>query len=440
MIETTAPQKSVETNEAPFPRKLILSGFLVLTFFLLSIAAWAMLAPVEGAVVARGVVSAEGFRKQVQHLEGGIVNAIHVADGDEVIQGQVLVSLSGVEANSSLAQLDMQRLETMALIARIEAELKDKRAIDFPEDLTSRATEQDVAAVLAGQRDTLISQRKLAKDQLAVLQHKIGQARSEIKGLDGKQLAKQKQRQLLVEELNGLEKGYQKKVVPKRMLLQGQQQLAEVDGDISGYLAEIGQLKQSIMEMKLQLSETQASRRTELTDQLREYRAQLYEVNQQLLRAKDVARRKDIVSPIDGTVVDLQIHTRDGVIAPGQGLMDILPDDDELVIDAFVHPNDIDEVHIGMQADVRLTSLSRRSSRPLQGKITHVSADRIVDPVTAQQYYRARVKLNRSEAKSNMQLTAGMGADVYIRTGARSPYEYLIAPIAKSVQRSMRES
>jgi HlyD family type I secretion membrane fusion protein len=400
-----------------------------------------LLAPIEGAVVSPGIVSVASHRKQVQHLEGGIVEAILVREGDRVTAGQLLIQLRDVQPAAVLRQLDRQYFEAQASVARLLAERDNRQVITFPDELLAYADDPSVEAVMTGQRNILVSRRALVNDRKSLLEHKIAQAREEIKGFEGQTQAKQRQRELISEELSGIEQALTEKLVRKSEALKLRQELAEMDADLSAYRSEIARLEQNILETRLQMSEADAQHIAEIKEELRMQRAELFDLSQKIVAARDVLHRTKILSPIDGFVVNLQVHTQDGVIGAGEPLLEVVPAEDDLVIYAFVNPDDIDEVRIGMPADVQLTSFSRRKRVPLEGTVAGLSADRVSDPDTGLDYYRARIELADDaieSAKTN--LVAGMGAEVFIRTGARTLLDYLLSPITRSLQHGLREN
>jgi HlyD family type I secretion membrane fusion protein len=420
---------------------MIVAGILLVTLFLSSFAGFSVLAPIEGAVVCQGIVSVDSHRKQIQHLEGGIVEAILVRDGDHVTAGQVLVQLRDVQPAAELRQLERQYIEGQAVIARLLAERDDKEEIVFPADLMERADDASARSVMLGQSNVLASRRTLVQDKQSLQKHKIAQAQEKITGLKGQIKAKKRQQEYLLEELATVEEALAKKIVPRAQALKLRQDLAETDGDLSGYVSEKGRIEQSILEMRLQMSEARAERVAEITDQLHTQRALLFDLSQKIVAARDVLHRTKIVSPIDGIVVNLQIHTHDGVISAAQPLLEIVPTNDVLVVQALVDPQDIDEVRIGMPADVQLTSINRRQRVPLEGTVADLSADRLSDQDTGQDFYRALIKLvSDLPEQERATMVAGMGAEVFIRTGERTLLDYLLTPITRSLQLGMRES
>lgn len=424
----------------PFPLAVAVAGLAIVAVFLGTLTLWSVMAPIESAVVSPGIIGVASHRKQVQHLEGGIIEAILVKDGDRVSKGQRLIQLRDVRPAAELRQLELQHVETQALIARLLAERDHAQDIAFPDDLLVRADDPSISSVMAGQTGILQSQRTLMQDKQAVLDKKIAQAEEAIKGLMGRIEAKDQQRQLILEESNTVEEALKKGLAPEIKGLKLKQRLAETKDELIAYEAEINQLEQQILETRLQKSEAQAQRLAEISQQLRTQRAALFDLTQKIVTARDVLERTRILSPIDGVVVNLQVHSRDGVIEAGQPLLEVVPDNDELIVEVFVDPEDIDEVWAGMPADVRLTSLNRRRRVPLQGVLSSVSADRLTNPQSGEDYFHARVTLAQNAATSaGVTLVAGMGADVFLRTGARSPIDYLLSPIESSLQLGLRE-
>lgn len=428
-------------GDRPFRHRPIVLGILAIVVFLAGFSAWLLLAPIESAVIAPGVVSVESHRKTIQHLEGGIVKAILVRDGDRVQRNQTLIQLSDVQPKGALKRLKAQYLEARATQARLIAEREQKETIVFPEELSTLADDPTaISAVTQGQMSVFATRRNLLADRLAVLQQRIAQYEEEIGGLKGQIAAASKRIKLIDEELVAARELYEKELLRKPRLLTLQRSKAEIEGNLSSLRASIARAKQSILELRLQMSELQATRINAASEQLRIVSAQAYELAQQVVAAQDVLQRVQIRSPIDGIIVNLQVHTHGGVIAAGQNLLDVVPDSDALVIQAQIDPVDIDEVRVGLAAHVQLTALNRRNQRPIDGFVKAVSADRLTHEKSGKAYYLARIQLASLSLEAlPTPLQAGMGAEVYIRTGARTPFEYLLAPITRALGRGMRE-
>ena len=424
----------------PFKPAHILAGFALVMLFGTSLSLWSSLAPIESAIVSPGIIQVAGYRKEIQHLEGGIVDSIHVNDGQKVSSGDVLVKLKDIQPLTELKQLQGRLVEVESVVARLQAERENLEAPEFPESLAAKAHDPAVSSIMKGQVGILESHKRLWEDKHAVLENKISQTQQEIRGLEGQAVAKRQQREFIQRELDSIQEALSQFLVPKSEGLKLQQRLAETRGELIALQAEIGRLKQAILEMRLQMSEAEAERLASISEDLRRNKALRYDLTQRILAAEDVLQRTEIVSPIDGIVVNLQVHSNQGVVDAGAPLMEVVPVNDELIVEARVAPRDIDEIWAGMPADVRLTSLSRRQRIPLEGTLVSVSADRLRDDYSGEEYYKAQVSLSAEVIQSSsVNLVAGMGADVFFQTGSRTALDYLLSPITKSLIMGLRE-
>jgi len=435
---STVPRRD---GRRPFGVGLVLGGLGIVVVAIGGIAAWLFLVPIEGAIVAPGVVSVDTNRKTIQHLEGGIVEAILVREGDQVRKGVVLIRLQNTLRLSVLNQLQAQYLDARAVEARLVAERDGEQQITFPRELLEIASDPAATAAMIGQRSIFESRRKLLSERLAVLGQRIASLKDEIYGLNGQIRSSEKQTSLIDEELVGVLKLFEKKLIGKPRLLALQRRKAEIEGTVSALLAMIARANQGIQEARLRMAELQSSTVNEVVEQLRNERARAYETVQKLAAAKDVLRRTEIRSPIDGIVVNLDVHTLGGVIAAGQPLLDIVPINEKLVVNASIDPLDIEQVRAGLPAYVLLTAFNRRIYSPLDGKVLTVSADRLIESKSGLPYYLARIELQTDTPQfKKMTLQPGMTAEVMIRTGARTPLEYILAPITRNMGRAMREN
>ena len=439
------PASPAETNSstalgAPFGAGLTLSGMAIVAVFLVTFSGWSMLAPLEGAVVAPGVVSVDTNVKTVQHLEGGIVEEILVREGDRVAAGDVLFRLQDTLPASILNELQAQYFEARATEARLVAERDGKFVIAFPEDLRIKVADRAAREAISGQQNIFESRRKLLSEQLKILERTVAGLEAEIIGLEGQIAAAQRQIFLVDDELGGALALLKQGLTGKPRVLELQRKKAELEGAVSSYVASIGAARQRIEEAHLGAAELQASAVFEVADQLREVRSLVYELEQKLAAAEDVVLRTEIHSPIDGVVVGLKVHTVGGVISAGEPLLDIVPTNEELVVQASIDQLDIDQVEVGLPVTVWFWALNRRNRAALEGTLKTISADRLIDPNTGAAYYLARVELNADSPEfRTVALHTGMSADVLIRTGARTPWEYLIAPISRSLALALRE-
>jgi HlyD family type I secretion membrane fusion protein len=419
----------------------ILAGSAIIALFFGGLGVWAAVAPLESAAIASGLVSVDTNRKTIQHLEGGIVGEILVRDGEVVRRDQVLIRLDGTGPRATLDLLKGRRLAASALGARLIAERDGRAEVQFPDNLVAQVSETKVIETLDGQINIFRARRKAIASQVKIQELQISQILEEIGGLKGQIRAENLQQKLIRSEIADLRVLVGKGLARKPRLLALQRRLAEIEGSRSRNQANIARAKQRIGEARIRITEIRTNLLNEVLVELRNVRAELFDLSERIRAAEDVLGRTDIRAPLAGTVVGLQVHTRGGVIAPGAALMDIVPSDEKLVIEANVDPIDIDVVHRGLEAQVRITAFSMRNAKPLKGRVMSVSADRLIDERTGQAYYRARIELTENPAKAfeGATLYPGMPAEVMIVTGARTALGYIFNPISSSFNRAFRE-
>lgn len=433
-----APDPSVGP---PFGAGLTLLGFTIILFFCGSFAAWSLMAPLESAVVAPGVVRVASNVRTIQHLEGGIVESILVSEGDSVEAGQVLIRLQSTLRASELKEILGQYFEARATQARLEAERDGLDEVVVPPDLREKMLgDQALAAAIAGQIAIFENRRALLDERVTILERTRAGLASEIEGLEGQIASAERRLSLVEEELRDAMSLYEQQLTVKPRILALEREKAELEGSISESRAAIATASQKVQEAELRVAELRAEMATEVVQQLRETRARAYELSQRLTAAEDRMGRTEIRSPIAGTIVGLKVHTIGGVIAAGQPLLDVVPANDKLMIHAMVNPLDIDQIKVGLPASVWLSAVNRRAQSALQGTVRMVSADRLVDPQTGKDYYLAQVELDMEEVeRSAVPLQQGMNTEVMIRTGARTALDYLAAPLTRGLNRAMRE-
>lgn len=416
-------------------------GFTVIALFFGGFLGWAAIAPLGSAAIAVGIVSVESNRKTVQHLEGGIVGRIAVKDGDKVEAGQVLVVLDETQPRASLDLLQVRIMAADALKSRLLAERGNHDAISFPDQLASRRSDAKVAEIITGQINIFAARRKAQAGQVAILNQQIKQLSEEINGLKGVIASENARLKLIGEEITDLSGLVEKGLAPRRQLRALQRRQAEIEGSLSQNRSGIAEAMQSIAQTRLQIVELTTAKINEVTLELREVQADLYDLEERAGAAEDILRRTEIRAPLEGTVVNLQVHTAGGVIAPGAPLLDIVPSQDRLIIEARVNPIDIDIVHVGLQAQARFTALSQRRTQPVEGIVTALSADRLVDQRSGEDYYLARVEIRDDLEKKlgGAALLPGMQAEVMIVTGERTALEYFLKPLTSSINRAFRE-
>ncbi len=416
-------------------------GLVILILAVGGFGSWAALAPLSSAALAPGVVVMEGSRKTVQHLEGGIIKDILVSEGSAVAAGDVLVRLDETGPRTLFDLLRGQYLAAIALEARLSAERDLLQEVRFPAELLAERDDAAVAEILAGQQRLFETRRRSLQGQIDILRQRGAQYDEEVSGLNAQLEATQRQIVLIREELKIVKDLYEKGHETKRRVLALERAMADLRGERGELISDIARVKQRIGETELRIIDLENAFQREVAGLLREVQTDVSELNGRLHAQEYTLQRLDIRAPQAGVVVGLKVHTTDGVIAPGMPILDIVPSEDRMIIEARVSPHDIDVVYPGLAAQVRLTAYKRRTTPMIYGKVIHVSADRFVDDKSGIAYYLAKIEVDMAalETWDDVHLYPGMPADVMIETGKRTALEYLISPITNSIHRAFRE-
>jgi HlyD family type I secretion membrane fusion protein len=416
-------------------RPTILVGLTIMVVLFGFIGTWAAVVPLAAGVIAPGRVVSESNSKEIQHLEEGIVKEILVHEGDVVKAGQVLVRLDSTTAQSHNEQVRTQYITTKATEARLIAERDNKTSITFPDELTAREqTDPKVKEALDTQRRLFVARREGLLGAISATNQKIAQSNEEIRGLRDQVAADNRQMDLLNQESTVVEGLLKTGNALRPRLLALQRQQADMLGQRGQSEAMISRAQQTINESKIDMINQRNDFLNKVVAELKDTQVQISTLEEQGLASADVVRRIEITAPIAGTVTGLDVHTVGGVIQPGQTLMTLVPSNDRLVVEAHVMPTDINSVHAGLTAQVKLTAFKMRYLRAVKGTVMTVSADRFDDAKTQESYYLARIEIPQSELTDlgHLKLTPGMPADVLIVTGSRTMLSYLVHPIRES--------
>jgi HlyD family type I secretion membrane fusion protein len=406
-----------------------------------ALAAWAILAPLSGAVIAPGFVKVDLNRKVVQHQEGGIVRAIRVRDGDRVAQGQELVLLDDVRIDAQLDLLRTQLEAEHARAARLEAERAYAPKPAFPASLLARSRETKIAEILARETGLFRARRDALESQIAVLKRQIHESTQEAAALAGQIQAEERALRLQKEELAANERLLQQGYVQRTRLMTLERAVAEYEARHGERRAELSKAKQRASELEFRILSMRNTYAQSAADELKDASARIFDLEDRIRPSRDASERQKIVAPIAGEVVGLRVFTSGSVIGPRDVLMEIVPEEKRLVIEARIRPEDINYVRAGSPADVRLTAYQSRTTPLVHGSVIYVSGDRLVEQQTAMPYYVVQIDVP-SEALAqagNLKLQAGMPAEVFIRTDSRTALDYLFAPLTAYLRRAMRE-
>lgn len=430
-----------DLDEAQAVRPVVRAGLVIIGLGILGVGGWMALAPLAGAVIAPGVVKVDTNRKVVQHQEGGIVHAILVRDGDRVQAGQELILLRDVQVDATLELVRTQLDAELARNARLSAERLMARDVTYPKLLTERRTDARVAELMDRESTLFRVRRAALESQIALLKEQIGETRKEIGIREVQAKSDAEAVRLQREELTANEQLIGQGFISKTRLLGLQRAVVEYETRSGTNLAEMAQARQRVSELELRALTLRNEFMQQAENELKESTARVFDLQERLRPYQDAAARQRIVAPVSGEVVDLQVTTVGSVIGPRDRLMDIVPADLELIVEAQVRPEDINHVHVGTEADVRLTAFKQRITPVVTGKVVYVSADRIIDPATHMGYYMARVRVDAESLAhaGNLRLQAGMPAEVHMKTAERTALMYLIDPVLGYVSRGLRE-
>ncbi|RWL81279.1 MAG: HlyD family type I secretion periplasmic adaptor subunit [Mesorhizobium sp.] len=421
------------------PARLL--GYASAILFVGGTAAWSSVALLASAVVANGVVSPEGYRKTVQHLEGGIIGAIHVKEGEKVRAGQVLISLKTTEAQGRYDELQGHYIRLLATEARLVAELAGQDRIIFPKELTS--IDSDIARKVAVEEQALLDSRLATREgRTQILNKRIAQIEEQSTGARDVMAAEAEQLGLIDQEIASAQEMYKKGLERLPRILALQRSQADIRANQASNRAQVAKNDQQIGETEFQLLNLRQQDSESANEDLAKVRNDLAELRSQLPSRQDVLTRTDVVAPIAGTVMNVRVTTESGVIASGQALLDIVPDEPNLIIDSRIRPTDIDVVHPDMPARVVLSAYPSRHLPQIHGLLVSVSADRLTDEKTGEPYFLAKVKVDTADLAElhDVRLSPGMPAEVMILTGEHTLLDYMLAPVQASLTRSFREN
>jgi len=440
----TAPDDDGAAGLGRSLRGTVVFGLAVILVFFAGLGGWAALAPLASAAIAPGTVGPDGSRRTVQHLEGGIIREILVRDGSRVAAGDPLVVLADVAARATYEQERTQYDTLAAMQARLLAEQRGATTLTFSDRLVEAAeASPEVAAILEAQRELFETRRQAHEGRKAILRQRIAQLMEEITGLEAQIASQSRQLELIEQEIEGVEQLLAQGLERRPRLLSLQRNEAQIQGALAGNRSAIARARQAIGETELQIVNQDATRLDQVATELSDVRTRLLSLEEGLRQSEDVLDRTVVTAPVAGTVVALRFRTTGGVVAPGDPILDIVPEDEDLLIDARVSPIDIDAVHEGLEAQIRLLAFAQRNLPRIGGRVETVSADALVDEQSGESYYSVRVAVPRETLESlpdGVALSPGMPAEVLIMTGERTALEYLVRPFLDSVSLAFRES
>jgi HlyD family secretion protein len=421
-------------------RMHLLLGLSVVVVLAVGLGGWASTAEISGALIAPGQIVVESSVKKVQHPTGGVVGEVLAHDGDMVKAGQVLVRLDDTVTKANLAIVTKTLDALQARAARLQAEQQGADKITFPASLLDRASDPDVREIMASETKLFEVRTNGRAGQKAQLRERIRQLNEEIGGLDAQENAKQQEIALVNQELTGVRALYEQHLVQLARLTTLERDGARLEGERAQYVASRAQTKGKITETELQIIQVDKDMVSDVSKDLRETNDKIGELVERKVTAQDQLRRVDIRAPQDGMVEQSTVHTVGGVISAGDAIMMIVPQADDLQVEAKVNPQDIDKLQIGQKTMLRLSAFNQRTTPELNGVVTRVSPDVATDQRTGQTYYTIRVSMPPQEVArlGEVKLIPGMPVEAFVQTGARTLLSYLIKPLHDQLMRAFR--
>jgi HlyD family secretion protein len=422
-------------------RAHLIAGFATVILLAGGIGVWAATTELSGAVIGAGTVVVDSNVKKVQHPSGGIVGEIRVREGSRVREGDLLIRLDETITRANLGIVQSQLDEIDVRQGRLVAERDGVTGLRLPDPVASRVNQPEVARMVFAEAALMESRRKSREGQRSQLEERLNQLGEEIRGLEGQHAAKTKEGEFIRIELQEIEKLWQKNLAPLSKRIQLNREATRIDGGRGNLISGIAQARAKIAETRLQIIQLDSDLKTEVSKELREIQAKKSELIERRVAAEDQLRRVELRAPQTGVVHMLTAHTVGGVINAGEQVMLIVPFDEALVLDVRIGPQDISQVKLGQQAQVRLTAFNQRTTPEIKGVVSRVGADLTKEAQSSVLFYTVRVTLTEDELRKlgDQRLVPGMPAEVYIQTESRTAISYLLKPLSDQMARAFRE-
>jgi HlyD family secretion protein len=419
----------------------LIIGLAIVLILAGGLGGWASTAEISGALIAPGSIVVESNVKKVQHPTGGVVGEVLARDGDLVKAGQVVVRLDDTVTKASLAIVVKTLDGLLARAARLQAEQQGLDKITFPKALLDRLDDPEVKNIIASETKLFEVRTNGRTGQKAQLHERITQLNEEISGLTAQEKAKDQEIALVQKELTGVHTLYDQHLVQLSRLTTLERDTARLNGERAQYIASRAQAKGKITETELQIIQVDKDMVSDVSKDLREANDKIGEFVERKVTAEDQLRRIEIRAPQDGMVLQSTVHTVGGVISAGDAVMLIVPQSDDLQVEAKVNPQDIDKLQIGQKTLLRLSAFNQRTTPELNGVVSRVSPDVSTDQRTGQSYYTIRVSMPPQEIArlGDAKLIPGMPVEAFVQTGDRTMLSYLIKPLSDQLMRAFRE-
>jgi HlyD family secretion protein len=422
-------------------RRHVILGVAVVAFLAVGVGGWASTAEISGALIAQGSLVVDSNVKKVQHPTGGVVGEVRARDGDHVKAGDVLIRLDETVTRANLAIITKGLTELYARKARLGAERDGADAVAVPKELADRVNDPEVQEALASERKLFELRRKARFGQKNQLQERIKQLQEQITGLTAQQDAKSKEMTIINQELQGVRDLWARNLIQISRLTSLEREEARLQGEHGQLIASAAEAKGKIVETELQILQVDQESTSDVAKELRETDSKIGEYVERKVTAEDQLKRTDLRAPQDGTVFQSTANTVGGVITAGDPVMLIVPEADNLLVEAKVEPKDIDQIQFGQPVVLRFSAFNMRTTPEVNGTVVRVAADTSTDQRTGQSFYVVRISMTAEEIAKlgEVKLTPGMPVEAFIQTGERTMLSYLIKPLHDQLKRAFRE-
>jgi HlyD family secretion protein len=437
LFHDTSPTESAEASI----RRHIIAGGVLIGVLAFGLGGWASTAEISGALIAPGSLVVDSNIKKVQHPTGGVVGELLAHDGDHVKQGQLLLRLDETVTRANLSIVTKGLTELYARKARLAAERDGADSVPMPRELAQNVNDNDVKEAIGSERKLFDLRRAARSGQKQQLQERVTQLQQEITGLSAQLTAKDKELGLIEQELQGVRDLWQKNLVQLNRLTSLQRDEAKIEGERGQLVAQSAEAKGKIAEIQLQIIQVDQDMSSDVAKELRETDSKIGEFVERKVTAEDQLKRTDIRAPQDGTVFQSTANTVGGVVTPGDPIMLIVPESDNLLVEVKVDPKDIDQVQLGQPVVLRFSAFNARTTPEIDGKVVRIAADTSTDQRTGASYYLVRIAMSDEEVRrlGDVKLTPGMPVEAFIQTGQRTMLSYLIKPLHDQFMRAFRE-
>ncbi len=433
---------SAEAKNRWHIRRFLFVGYLALILLVGGLGGWAGATRIAGAIIAPGALEVEGNRQVIQHPTGGVIEEINARDGDEVIEGEVIIRLDGQSLFSELGIVEGQWFEILARKSRLSAERDGLSEIEFDPELVARAASSPViAALMDAQAQQFEARRKLQSEERQQLQERQTQISRQIEGLEALQAATVSQIDLLGQEISGQEELLRQGLTQVTRVLTPQRELARLQGTDGQVEATIAENRGKIAEIEIERVRLDSELREKSISELRDLEFREIELRERRQDLLDRIEKLDLRAPVSGIVYGSTADTLRGVIRPAEPVMYIVPKDIPLIVRSRIEPIHIDQVYVGQEANLRFSAFDARTTPEVTGHVKSVSADTYEDPNLRQRYYKAEILVDTEmrERLGDLVLLPGMPVEAFIRTEDRSPLSFIVKPFATYFNRAFRE-